>query len=446
MIQAHQQASDAPQPSGLAGRIDFQSHALDSTMRHLLGDQIVEKARDLRASQGFQQLIASRFYQGDAPADNLARAIRQDRQIGKQLQQALSEGVESQPGLPEELVDFVHSAERIPDFIDRQKVTEGGRVFRSKLDLFGLITYGLPVGIYLQGMVPSISMALLFTNRPTREPAPIQAVLARKESKRRGFVRVLETFRWFNTVAEEGAGDLYSKEFAENCRIRLVHAHIRAAIEGHKDDWKYQPPFGWDHDMLGVPMSASDGSIVVSTIVVTLLAMRRHLHKSISEEEMDALNHWVNYVSYLQGVPEELLCDTYEGTATQLTAFMMSMDTSACHEQLACFMEELQDLGLGKGLFRNFKPLALWLDGLGAAALDKVFDDPLKAHFRIQRASMVARVNYALFCSLIGLVNRAARVSARINDALDRQTIRLWRTVMPEAERLLSRMHGRVVG
>lgn len=180
-------------------RLKFDSDAFVPTLTHLLGDDVVNRARTLRSTSAFQQTLARNFYRGDPPADNLARAMRQDRSLGRQLDQALGQGVGQGVGqggeFAREVADFVRSAAQIPDFIDRQKVAEGGRVFRSKLDLFGLVTYGLPVGIYLQGMVPAVTMSLLFTNRPTQAPATIEQALARKESKRRGFVRVLESFR-----------------------------------------------------------------------------------------------------------------------------------------------------------------------------------------------------------------------------------------------------------
>ena len=426
-------------------RLDFTSELFAPTLTHLLGDDIVARARVLRGSKDFQQTLARHFYRGDPPADNLARAMRANRSLGRELDAALRQGVGPDTDVAAEVTDFVRSAEQIPDFIDRKKVTEGGRVFRSKLDLFGLITYGLPVGIYLQGMVPAITMAVLFTNRPTQAPATIEQALARKESKRRGIVRVLETFKWFNAVAEKGAGDLYTEEFRENCRIRLVHAHIRAAISGHQKKWDYQPPLAWDESVLGVPMSAADGAIVVATIMVTMLGMRRHLHKPISDEELDALNHWVNYLSFLQGVPEELLCQSWEETATKLAAFILSMDPDTCHSPMRSFMTELQDLGLGRGLFGRFRPLARLLDGVGAAALTRVFDDELRAHFGIRRASAGDRAVYALLRSGVSLMNRAAGFSSSLNRRLDGQTVKLWRTVMPEAERMLSRLHGRVV-
>lgn len=427
-------------------RLNFESTAFAATLTHLLGHDIVAQAMTLRATSGFQETLKQHFFRGDPAADRLAAAIRRDRTLRGQWERALVQGVDDASINAPEVVDFVRSAERIPEFIDRHKVREGGLVFRSKLDLFGLITYGLPVGIYLQGMVPAITMALLFTNRPTREPATIEAALARRESKRRGFVRVLETFRWFNAVAEQGAGDLYGEEFGENCRIRLVHAHIRAAIREHPAPWRYRPPLEWDESVLGVPMSAADGSIVVSTIVVTMLGMRRHLHKPISDAEMEALNHWVNYVSFLQGVPEALLCRSWEQTAVQFAAFILSMDPETCQPALRSFMTELQDLGLGQGLFGRVPPLARLLDGIGSAALTRVFDEALRARFGLRQASSGERATYALCRSAVVLVNRGAGMSSVLNRVLDRQTVRLWRTVMPEAERMLSRLHGRVVG
>lgn len=431
-----------PKPS----RVTFESTVFDSTLRGLLGDEVLRKARQLQQSEAFQRTLCDHFFVSDAPADRLARAIRADRRMARALDRALRHDLPDSEVVAPELAAFIESAVNIPAFIDRDKVREGGRVFRAKLDLFGLITYGFPIGIYLQGMVPAITMALLFTNRPTKSPASIEAVLARRESKQRGFVRVLETFRWFNAVAESGAGELYSEEFAENCRIRLVHAHIRAAIRGHTQAWAYEPSIGWDEDALGVPMSAADGSIVVSTIVVTLLAMRRHLRKHITEEEMEALNHWANYVSFLQGVPEALLCPHYDDTVVQFAAFIRSMDTDACHSQLVSFMGALQGLGLGQGVMRRFKGLGRMMDGVQAAALDQVFAADVKARFGIRPAAPWAKALHWGLSGAVSLVNRVAGASATVNGALDRQTVSLWRTVIPKAERMLSRAHGKVVG
>lgn len=246
-------------------------------------------------------------------------------------------------------------------------------------------------------------------------------------------------------MAEEGAGDLYSQEFRENCKIRLVHAHIRAAIRDHREEWKYQPPLRWDESVLGVPMSAADGSIVVATIMVTMLGMRRHLHKPISDQELEALNHWVNYVSFLQGVPEELLSRTWEETATKLAAVVLSMNPETYHEPLRSFMTELQDLGLGQGLFGKGNPLGRLLDGVGTAALTRIFDDGIRTHYGLRRASAGDRAAYAVLRSGVSLINRFAGFSSGLNGLLDGQTVKLWRTIIPEAERVLSRLHGRAV-
>ncbi|MCC1497846.1 hypothetical protein, partial [Alcanivorax sp. 1008] len=74
-------------------RLDFESEMFAPTLTHLLGDDIVARARALRGTTAFQQTLARNFYRGDPAADNLARAMRANRSLGRELDAALRQGV-----------------------------------------------------------------------------------------------------------------------------------------------------------------------------------------------------------------------------------------------------------------------------------------------------------------------------------------------------------------
>ena len=426
-------------------RLDFNSDFFDSTMAFYMGKDIAKKARKLKQSPDFQNKLQKNFTLADQAADRLVESMMKDKKIRTDYEIAIKKGLDSIEAPCQELQDFINSAQNIPDFIDRDKVEIGGQVFRSKLDIPGMLMFGLPITIYQQGFVPTISLMILFSNKPD-SPSSISKTLSAKAGKKRGSVRLLETFKWFNKVAEPGSGALYSEAFAENCRIHIVHGYVRRAVNANKTNWNYVPEVKWQDDILGTPLSAADGSIVVSTLLVTLYAMKRHLKKNLSYDELDALNHWANYLSYLQGVPEELLFPTFEETLTYFSAFMMSINTNVYHTAIAAFIEQLQDLNFEKFVARKSKPVQLFLDGLTRATLNDKFDSRIRSHYGINPAPIWAKGMLWAAKRGISVANTASKYSPKISNAIDKQTEYFWSELMPGIEEAVSSYYGSFIG
>ncbi|MCG8667795.1 MAG: oxygenase MpaB family protein [Pseudomonadales bacterium] len=426
-------------------RLDFNSTKFDSTMERCFGEHIVAKAKQLKQSVVFQEKFARNFNEVDTVADALAAKMKADPNTARDYSLAVKAGISAVDNPSSELVSFIESAENIPAFIDRDKVDLGGRVFQTKLDIPGLMLYGFPVSIYNQAFIPSITLALLFSMQPKGDPATIIQALATKSNTFRGSVRLLETFKWFGKVSDQGAGQLYSAPYLESCRIRLVHAHIRSAINAHKNDWNFSPSITWRTQELGMPLCAADGSIVVSSVVAAIYSMRRHLKKNISRQELDALNHWSNYVSYLQGVPEDLLFPTAEDTVAYFAAFMMSINVETYHHELASFVESFQNLHMEKAMFRKSKSMQFVLSGLIEAIIDETFSDDVKSFYRINKAPLWAKSLLRTTKAGIAGVNLVSGKSKYINQKLEDGSILLWKELIPEAEKVFGKRFGSVV-
>lgn len=426
-------------------RLDFDSRFFDSTMAHYVGDEIVERGQRMQANENFQRNINQSFNAPDVVADRLLSRIMLEPQIKKDFEVATKKGINFVENPCEELKAFIDSAVDIPDFIDRKKVEAGGKVFRSKLDLPGLAMFAIPITIYQQGFVQGITTSLLFSNKPDQKQS-IEKTMSAKAAGRKGSMRLLETFKWFNKVAEPGSGEVFSEAFYENCRIRLVHAYVRFAINSNKTSWNYEPNVGWNEEILGAPLSTGDGSIVVSTIVVTLFAMKRHLNKNISSEELDALNHWSNYVSYLQGVPQELLFEDVEDTLAYFAAFMMSINVNAYYDEMAIFIKKLQEMRFEKIVARNSKSVQIFLNGLTKATLEDKFNQRVRTHYNIESAPLWAKSTLFATKTLLSTVNTVSKYIPKLNSTLDMQAEKLWSELIPQIEEAVSRQYGSVIG
>lgn len=193
---------------------------------------------------------------------------------------ALGGGIESIDDPPEELVAFFRSVEATPYWVDPDRLRRGARAI-TRTGLLGLFPLG--------------DMSLMggyLASRATK------ALVGTGEIEHKATRRLLETATWWMDVTTPGTLARGEKGYASALRIRLVHAHVRAAMN-ERDDWDYA---AWDKPVNQVQTT---GTLLLFSLVfifgTQLLGVRY-----TDRERGDILHLW-RYVGWLMGVDDELL-------------------------------------------------------------------------------------------------------------------------------------------
>jgi hypothetical protein len=193
---------------------------------------------------------------------------------------AIAEGVDAVEGAPAELTAFFRDVEGTPYWVDPARLERGARAI-TRTGLLGLFPLG--------------DMSLMggyLASRATK------ALVGTGEIEFMATRRLVETATWWIDVTTPGALRPGAKGYASALRVRLVHAHVRAAMNG-RDDWDYA---AWDRPVNQVQTT---GTLLLFSLVFVfgtqLLGVRY-----TERERADILHLW-RYVGWLMGVDEKLL-------------------------------------------------------------------------------------------------------------------------------------------
>ncbi|QWF80684.1 oxygenase MpaB family protein [Amycolatopsis sp. CA-230715] len=218
----------------------------------------------------------------DPRADAVVAMIRRlPRGEGRELfEYALEHGIERVEEPPEELVAFFHDVEATPYWVDQDRVDRGARAI-TRTGLLGLFPLG--------------DMSLMggyLASRATK------ALVGTGEIEYNASRRLVETATWWIDVTTPGKLRHGERGYASALRVRLVHAHVRAAMNG-REDWDYA---NWDRPVNQVQTT---GTLLLFSLVFVfgtqLLGVR------YTERERGDILHLWRYVGWLMGVDEELL-------------------------------------------------------------------------------------------------------------------------------------------
>ncbi|NIH86604.1 oxygenase MpaB family protein [Amycolatopsis granulosa] len=242
---------------------------------------------DLRATE--RQL--RRFREFAQVEDPLADAVvalfrRLPKNHGRRLfEHALTHGVHDLDKPPKELVDFFEHVEATPYWVDPARLDRGARAI---------------VRTGVLGLFPLGDMSLMGGYLASRA---IKTLVATGEIERKASRRLLETAVWWMDVTTPGALAVHAAGYASALRVRLVHAHVRAAMH-RRPDWDYDE---WDQPVNQVQTA---GTLLLFSLVFVygtqLLGIR------FSERERADILHLWRYAGWLLGVDEELLPATEE--------------------------------------------------------------------------------------------------------------------------------------
>jgi len=234
---------------------------------------------DLRPVRAQDESFARWRSAGDPLADALVARIKNGggQQLRVQFEQALTDGVGSVEGAPEELVTFFQAVENVPYWIDPEKLERGSRVYQSVgADIMPVFAMGLAMS-YLA------------------EDAN-QVLLRSGDLHRKAARRAVETLTWVGEVTSPGA--LYPGEdgYRAAVRVRLTHGFMRSGIG--------QTP-GWPESELPIHQGVYVATPILFSVMTIALSLA-HGH-FMTRRDRGAVLHLWRYVACLVGVAPELI-------------------------------------------------------------------------------------------------------------------------------------------
>lgn len=222
---------------------------------------------------------------------------------------------------PEALREFFRELDRPPPFeYDPKKAAAGTRVFYKYSDLF---LAGLVLNTLSSAFGEGQSKAFYLTGRLTGKPR-----------------RIRQNARHLVEVTLPGGLDRRGDGWKLTVRIRLIHAQVRMMLLDSDE---------WDVPTEGIPLSMAQmgmGAIGFSSL---MLDAGRKLGVPLTEEESDGYMHIWHYVTWLLGVPDELLfMNEAEAVHLQKIALLCEPPQGEFATKLAneviCFAPELFDV------------------------------------------------------------------------------------------------------
>ncbi len=317
VLQAQVQEQKTRIPS-LYGHVDFSivperfaGGAYDKTM---IPPKLARKFRaGILADEERMQRALAYTMLGDTVADAYAALMPQFgfRRLIGMLSQACEHGLGSVPDAPQELVDFIQSMERIPDWLDMDLVNEGARYSRNQMA--NLVPFAIR-GAFIA----------TFMNKYSGLPMALTGALSSETSVQ----RVKETASFFTTATLPGALSRYGAAFKAAALVRLMHSMVRFNILKRSKKW--------DVAVYGIPIPQVD-QMPAGTIpaFVTAFDVIKKGRKQFNKRER-AIVELCRYQSYLLGLPEDLLPDTPQAIVDTMLTYSATLrdgyDDETCGE------------------------------------------------------------------------------------------------------------------
>ncbi|MEU8631142.1 oxygenase MpaB family protein [Amycolatopsis sp. NPDC048633] len=209
--------------------------------------------------------------------DVVAWMAQQPKGQGRKLfEDALKNGVETDGPLKA----FFDEVDAKPYWVDDERLERGAKAI-TRAGLLGLFPLG--------------DMSLMggyLASRATK------SLVGTGEIEYKATRRLVETATWWIDVTTPGALEHGEQGYASALRIRLVHAHVRAAMN-RRDDWDYD---AWDRPVNQVQTA---GTLLLFSLVYVFGTQLLGLRYS-ARERGDILHLW-RYIGWLMGVDDELL-------------------------------------------------------------------------------------------------------------------------------------------
>lgn len=215
------------------------------------------------------------------------RAGAEGRVRMDQVRQAMEHGVAAVADAPPALVEFFSHVEAEPEWLDRDLLEEGARVFRRlgqnaqdvllQLSLIGGYRFGGPTDLL-------VATGALTGGATLR--------------------RLAETQKWGATLGNPGAlaaprdGAAAGEAWRLTVHVRIMHAMVNHAFEPT-----------WDSATWGLPINQADQASTLGLFDGVLLIGSRALGVPMNKSDSRAFMHLWKYVGWLIGVDDDFLVD-----------------------------------------------------------------------------------------------------------------------------------------
>ncbi len=276
----------------LYGDVDFsvvpERFAGEADDTSLLPPKMAAKYRGaiLRDQDRVQRALAYTML-GDGVADAYAALTPEYgfRRLIGMLRQACEHGIDAVDDPPDELVRFLDSMGREPDWLDMKLVDDGARYGRNQLA--NLVPFAIR-GAFIA----------TFMNKYSGLPMALTGQLSSQSSVQ----RVKETASFFTTATLPGALKRFGAGFKAAALVRLMHSMVRFNLLKRSKKW--------DVSVYGIPIPQVDqmpaGTIPAFTTAFRVVEEgRTHFNK-----RERAVVELCRYQSHLLGLPEDLLPGT----------------------------------------------------------------------------------------------------------------------------------------
>ncbi len=274
----------------------------------------------------YQQFL----YQTDPLADDTVTALAAlpAGRGAKFLKTALDEGIDAVPDAPAALKALFAQVDRVPFWVDWERIERGGRVFRQAA-LPAIVTLGF------------FSLPITYTS-----PAGSKPLVSTKQLVDRAARRLAETLAFVRLTCEPGALRRAGEGFKINLKVRLMHAQVRRLLL--RSNY-------WNAEAWAMPINQVHMVGTLTAISAGVILKLQDLGFQFSLAEIDDILHLWRYSGYLSGVDMELIPATLTG-ARRLSEIILAVEGAPDEDSRA--------------LVRALQEIPLPFDGFGAGLLD----------------------------------------------------------------------------
>ncbi|CAM3855891.1 oxygenase MpaB family protein [Tsukamurella ocularis] len=325
---------------------------------------------------------------GDAPMDELADWIYEDRDVRKPMfDRALNEGIASVPEAPSELRTFFEDMETAPDWVDWDRILLGGQLMRSGgADGFSIARDVALMGGYL---FSGFNQTLLRTG-----------ALEKGSNK-----RFAETSQWaLDVIVPEGLRP-GGPGYRSTLHVRFIHSMVRRHVMALPD---------WDYETYGLPINQTDMAATLVGALIAPVATGAGIGLLANPREYEAAAHLTRYVGRLMGVHDDFLPHSFRDSLRIL--FQTSRALSTPDETSKALAQPMADdpmrwtygnlTGLRRRIARS-QHLSIATTYLGRAAMKELGVPPTLPWYPALRIPY--HVVESVFNQLPGGRERAAR-------------------------------------
>lgn len=192
--------------------------------------------------------------------------------------------------LPDEVTDFIHSTNQLPDWTDLSKIRLTRELFLDHGPKFLLFLYYK-------------SLPLLYTDKKGAEVLVRTSRLTHNIEDITIFTRrIAETGQFMIDVMSDGGLNPGGRGIRSIQKVRLIHAVIRRFVKRSE----------WDIDTLGEPINQEDMALTLMTFSISPITALQQIGIHESEELLDAYLHTWCAIGEILGINRDVLPGTLE--------------------------------------------------------------------------------------------------------------------------------------